>query len=262
MKRQVRLIVLLPEEEYPALPELPPLAGSAGSDALATAISQVAVAAARDDTVPALGGIRIEIHGDTLTMVATDRYRLAIRELRWDPEQPGLAAAVLVPARVLDDTARSLTSGAQVSISLGGDSLIGFAGAGRQTTTRLIAAEYPRYAALLPAEFSAVAELAAGSFADAVRRVALVAERNTPIQLAFSPGQVVLEAGAPGEAQATDILPAAFDGEELRTAFNPQYLLDGIGAIDSDLARISFTALTRRVGQTRRAVNQLPGARC
>ena len=221
-------LVLLPEEEYPTLPEMPPLAGTVGSDALATAISQVATAAGRDDTLPALTGIRIEIQGDTLT-----------------PPQPDLSTAVLVPARVLGDTARALTSGAEVSISLGGDSLIGFAGAGRQTTTRLLSGEYPKYGALLPSEFSATAELVAGSFAEAVKRVALVAERNTPVRLAFSQGQLVLEAGASEEAQAVEVLEAAFDGEDLQIAFNPQYLLDGIGAIDSDTARISFTSPTK-----------------
>ncbi|MBV9094862.1 MAG: DNA polymerase III subunit beta [Streptosporangiaceae bacterium] len=238
-------LVLLPEEEYPALPEMPPLVGSVGSDALASAIGQVAIAAGRDDTLPALTGIRIEIDGDMLTMVATDRYRLAVRELRWNTARPDLSTAVLVPARVLGDTARALTSGAEVSISLGGDSLIGFTGAGRQTTTRLLSGEYPKYQSLLPSEFSAVAELPAGSFAEAVRRVALVAERNTAVRLAFSQSQLVLEAGASEEAQATEILDAAFDGDDLQIAFNPHYLLDGIGGIDSDTARISFTSPTK-----------------
>jgi DNA polymerase-3 subunit beta len=238
-------LVLLPEEEYPTLPDMPPLTGSVGSDALASAISQVAIAAGRDDTLPALTGIRIEIEEDVLTLVATDRYRLAVRELRWNPAQSGLSTAVLVPARVLGDTARALTSGAEVSISLGGDSLIGFAGAGRQTTTRLLSGEYPKYRTLLPSEFGAVAELPAASFAEAVRRVALVADRNTPVRLAFSTGQLLLEAGASEEAQATEVLEAAFDGDDLQIAFNPQYLLDGIGAIDSDTARICFTAPTK-----------------
>ncbi len=238
-------LVMLPEEEYPTLPEMPPLVGSVGSDALASAIGQVAVAAGRDDTLPALTGIRIEIQGDLLTLVATDRYRLAVRELRWNPTETDLSTAVLVPARVLGETARALTSGAEVSISLGGESLIGFRGAGRQTTTRLLSGEYPKYASLLPAEFSATAELSAGPFAEAVKRVALVAERNTPVRLTFSPGQLVLEAGASEEAQAVEVLETAFEGDDLQIAFNPQYLLDGIGAIDTDVARISFTSPTK-----------------
>ena len=238
-------LVLLPEEEYPTLPEMPPLAGSVGSDALATAIGQVATAAGRDDTLPALTGIRIEIAGDTLTLVATDRYRLAVRELRWNPARPDLSTAVLVPARVLGDTARALTAGRRGGHLARRREPHRLCRGGRQTTARLLSGEYPKYASLLPSEFSATAELAADSFAEAVKRVALVAERNTPVRLAFSAGQLVLEAGASEEAQATEIVEAGFDGEDLQIAFNPQYLLDGIGAIGSDTARISFTSPTK-----------------
>ena len=133
----------------------------------------------------------VEINEDTLTMVATDRYRLAVRELRWTPVAPGLNTAVLVPARVLGDTARQMTGGAEVSVALattegGNDGIIGFEGSGRKTTTRLLSGEYPRYQTLLPSQFSAVAELPAAPFADAVKRVALVAERNTPVRLTFA----------------------------------------------------------------------------
>ena len=111
-------LLTMPDDEYPALPEMPPSAGSVGSDAFASAVSQSATAAGRDDTLPALTGVRIEIEGDTLTLISTDRYRLAVRELRWTPARPDLSAAVLVPARALAETARSLTSGAEVSIAL------------------------------------------------------------------------------------------------------------------------------------------------
>jgi len=87
--------------------------------------------------------------------------------------------------------------------------------------------------------------LPAAQFADAVKRVALVAERNTPVRLTFNPGEVLLEAGSGDEAQATEAIEASFEGETMQIAFNPQYLLDGIGAIDSDVARISFTTATR-----------------
>jgi DNA polymerase-3 subunit beta len=243
----------LPDDEYPTLPGMPPQAGAIGADALASAISQVAIAAGRDDTLPALTGIRMEFAGDTVTLVATDRYRLAVRELHWQPARPDMSAAVLVPARVLVDAARSLTTAAEVSIALTvpgddgsqGEGIIGFDGGGRQTTTRLLGGEYPRYQTLLPSEFNAVAELPAAPFAEAVKRVALVAERNTPVRLAFSAGELVLEAGAGDEAQAVETLEASFDGEDLQIAFNPQYLLDGLSAIDSDTARVSFTTPTR-----------------
>jgi DNA polymerase-3 subunit beta len=238
----------MPEEEYPALPEMPPAAGTIGSDAFATAVSQSTTAAGRDDTLPALTGVRIEIEGDTLTLVSTDRYRLAVRELRWSPAHPDLSAAVLVPAKALADTARSLTNGAQVSIALalpgtegGGDGMIGFEGAGRRTTTRLLSGEFPRYQALLPKTVNAAAELSVSLLSESVKRVALVAERNTPVRLAFSAGQLLLEAGTGDEAQAEEIIEAEFSGDDLSIAFNPQYLLDGLAVIDSDTVRITFT---------------------
>ena len=242
-------LLTMPEDEYPALPEMPPAAGTVGSDAFATAVSQSAVAAGRDDTLPALTGVRIEIEGDTLTLVSTDRYRLAVRELRWSPARPDISAAVLVPAKTLADTARSLTSGAEVSIALalpgedgpGGDGMIGFEGAGRRTTTRLLGGEFPRYQALLPSSTRAAAELSAAQLAEAVRRVALVAERNTAVHLAFSTGQLTLEAGSGDEAQAQEILEASYDGDDMSIAFNPQYLLDGLSALDSDTVRMAFT---------------------
>jgi DNA polymerase-3 subunit beta len=242
-------LLTMPEDEYPALPEMPPAAGTIGSDAFATAVSQSATAAGRDDTLPALTGVRIEIEGDTLTLVSTDRYRLAVRELRWSPARPDLTAAMLVPARALADTARSLTSSAQVSIALAlpgtdggaGDGMIGFEGAGRRTTTRLLSGEFPRYQSLLPKTVNAVAELPVSVLSESVKRVALVAERNTPVRLSFSTGQLMLEAGTGDEAQAEEFIEADFSGDDLSIAFNPQYLLDGLTAIDSDTVRISFT---------------------
>jgi DNA polymerase-3 subunit beta len=242
-------LLTMPEEEYPALPEMPPAAGTIGSDAFATAVSQSATAAGRDDTLPALTGVRIEIEGETLTLVSTDRYRLAVRELRWNPARPDLTAAMLVPAKALTDTARSLTGSAQVSIALAlpgsetgqGDGMIGFEGAGRRTTTRLLSGEFPRYQSLLPKTVNSAAELPVGLLSESVKRVALVAERNTPVRLSFSSGQLVLEAGTGDEAQAEEVIEADFSGDDLSIAFNPQYLLDGLTALDSDTVRISFT---------------------
>ena len=243
-------LLTMPAEDYPSLPEMPPPpAGSIGSDAFASAVSQSATAAGRDDTLPALTGVRIEIEGETLTLVSTDRYRLAVRELRWTPARADLSAAVLVPARALADTARALTAGAEVSIALalpgeegaGGEGMIGFEGGARRTTTRLLGGDFPRYQSLLPKQVNAVAELGTAPFAEAVKRVALVAERNTAVRLSFSAGQLLLEAGTGDEAQATEVIDASFEGDDIQIAFNPAYLLDGLTALDSDVTRVSFT---------------------
>lgn len=124
----------LPVEEYPALPEMPTATGTVPGEVFASAAAQVAIAAGRDDTLPVLTGVRIEIEGDTVTLASTDRYRFAVREFLWKPENPDASAVALVPAKTLLDTAKALTSGDTVTLALSGsgagEGLIGFEGAG------------------------------------------------------------------------------------------------------------------------------------
>jgi DNA polymerase-3 subunit beta len=239
----------MPVDEYPNLPPMPPLAGTVGSDEFAAAVAQVAIAAGRDDTLPMLTGVRVEIDGEAITLASTDRYRLAVRTLRWKPARPDLSAVALVPAKTLSDTAKSFTSGAEVSISLAdpaaGEGMIGFSGGGRRTTTRLLDAEFVKYQSLWPKETSAVAEVETAPFAEAVRRVGLVAEKNTPVRMSFTQGEVVMEAGSGEDAQAVEALAAQLEGEDMNIAFNPHYLLDGLSAIGSDTARLSMTTATK-----------------
>ncbi|CAM4188411.1 DNA polymerase III subunit beta [Nocardiopsis rhodophaea] len=257
-------LLTLPVEDYPTLPEMPGLAGSIGSDAFAAAVSQVAVAAGRDDTLPMLTGVRVEIEGDTVTLASTDRYRLAVRELTWKPENPELSVVALVPAKTLHDTAKSLTSGAEVAIALSGadtgEGMIGFEGGGRRTTTRLLDGEFPKYRALLPDSFDTVAEVQKSEFLEAVKRVSLVAERNTPLRLDFSEGRLVLEAGTGDEAQAVEALDAVLEGEDIQIAFNSAFLIDGLNAIDSDVARLQFTTSTKPAIITGKPVDDAPAS--
>jgi DNA polymerase III subunit beta len=239
----------LPVDDYPSLPAMPTTAGSLESDVFGAAVAQVALAAGRDETLPVLTGVRIEIEGEQVTLAATDRYRLAVRTLPWKPEQPGMSATALVPARTLADTAKALTSGPEVTLALStgttGEGMIGFEGGGRRTTSRLLEGEFPKYRSLLPNESSAFAEVATAPFVEAVKRVALVAARNAPVRLSFSPEGVVLEAGGQDDAQASERLECGWEGEDMAIAFNPQYLLDGLGAVDSDSTTLAFTAPTR-----------------
>jgi DNA polymerase-3 subunit beta len=126
-----------------------------------------------------------------------------------------------------------------------GEGLIGFEGNGRRTTTRLLDGEFPKYRTLLPNERSSVALVETSMLADAVKRVSLVAERNTPVRLSFDGSEVVLRAGAGDDAQANEAVECNVDGDALEIAFNPNYLLDGLAAIDSPIARFSFTQPTR-----------------
>ncbi|GAU66727.1 putative DNA polymerase III beta subunit [Streptomyces sp. NBRC 110611] len=239
----------LPVEEYPALPTMPTATGTVPGEVFASAVSQVAIAAGRDDTLPVLTGVRIEIEGDTVTLASTDRYRFAVREFLWKPESPDASAVALVPAKTLLDTAKSLSSGDTVTLALSGsgqgEGLIGFEGAGRRTTTRLLEGDLPKYRTLFPTEFNSVAVIETAPFVEAVKRVALVAERNTPVRLSFEQGVLILEAGSSDDAQAVERVDADLEGDDISIAFNPGFLLEGLSAIDSPVAQLSFTTSTK-----------------
>jgi DNA polymerase III subunit beta len=256
--------------DYPELPVMPTLAGKIGSDVFGAAVASVVVAAGRDDTLPVLTGVKLTISGDQLTLAATDRYRLAIRTLPWEPADDLGTATALVPARTLAESAKALTGGAHVSIAfegnadlagkadmarvaegtvggngLVGSGLIGFEGSRRRTTTRLLDGDFPKYQSLLPSESAATARLEKAALVEAVRRVALVAQRTAPVRLSFDTSEVTLEAGGVDEAQATESLAAAYEGEAMTIAFNPSFLLDGLGALDSDDVTLAFTTPTK-----------------
>jgi DNA polymerase III subunit beta len=237
-------LVSLPLAEYPELPPTPPVAGTIDGGELAAAVAQVLPAASRDDTLPMLTGICLDISGESMSLVATDRYRLAVRELRWEPADPGVRAIALVPARTLMDAARTMTAGEPVPVSFTPASepgpadagpqpvsgMISFASRGRRLTGRLIGGEFIRYQSRFPDSFGCRAEVPAASFIEAVRRVSLVADRASPVQLSFGQGQVVVEAHTEGRARAVETVTASFTGDEPVISFNPHYLLDGLTA--------------------------------
>jgi DNA polymerase III subunit beta len=232
-------LVSLPLAEYPALPTVPDVAGSVDGGLLATAAAQVGPAASRDDTLPMLTGVCLDFDGPVLTLAATDRYRMAVRAIDWDPADAGARFSVLVPARTLAEVARTMAPGKPVTIAVRqpdrgdtrpADGLICFEGAGRQLTARLIGAEFIRYEARFPAGFAASAELPAGPFTEAVRRVSLVADRGAAVQLAFRRDVVVIEAQSAGRARAVETVSARLDGDDQVISFNPHYLLDGLAA--------------------------------
>ncbi|UED88476.1 DNA polymerase III subunit beta [Streptomyces profundus] len=239
----------LPVEEYPALPQMPTATGTVSAEVFASAVSQVAIAAGRDDTLPVLTGVRVEIEGDVVTLASTDRYRFAVREFLWKPEVADVSSVALVPAKTLLDTAKSLSGGDTVSLALSGagagEGLIGFEGAGRRTTTRLLEGDLPKYRTLFPTEFNSVAVIETAPFVEAVKRVALVAERNTPVRLNFEQGVLILEAGSSDDAQAVERVDAQLEGDDISIAFNPGFLLEGLSAIDSPVAQLSFTTSTK-----------------
>lgn len=246
----------MPVEDYPSLPAMPEAAGTVRSSDFAHAVSQAITAAGRDDMLPVLTGVRLEIDGSSISLLATDRFRLSLRELNWSPNTPDESIAALVPAKVLGETAKSLTAGSEVTIALSrgggaGEGIIGFEGNApggiRRTTTRLLDGEFPKVRSLFPADNLTTATMDKAALIESVKRVSLVAERNTAVQLAFGDGVLTLDAGSGDEAQASESVEAEISGEDITTGFNPQFLLDGLGAIDESVVELAFTQASKPV---------------
>lgn len=262
----------MPVEDYPSLPALPEETGLVPADLFAEAVGQVAVAAGRDDTLPMLTGIRVEIAGDKVVLAATDRFRLAVREITWSPSAGDIDAAVLVPAKTLAEAAKSVTPGTDVHLALGTgaavgeERLLGLRSGGRRSTTRLLDTEFPKFRQLLPTEHTAVATVAVAELTEAIKRVALVADRGAQVRMEFGDGSVRLSAGGDGGVgTAEEELAVDFAGEPLTIAFNPTYLTDGLSSLESDRVTFGFTtpskpAVLRPAGEddTRTGVGPFP----
>lgn len=238
-------------EDYPPLPELPEAQGSVDARDFAAAISQVVIATSKDDTLPLLTGVRIEVEGPKITLLATDRYRLAQRELLWNPRDIEFSSQLLLKARVLSDVARNLTSGGDVELSLNPadasvrSAIIGFSAGERQATSSLMEGDYPPVRKLFPEETPLEYACSRTELLEAVKRVSLVVERKTPVHLTFGDGMLRLEAGQAESAQAEESIGLVSEAEELRTAFNPGYLQDGLAALDTEYVRFGFVHATK-----------------
>jgi DNA polymerase-3 subunit beta len=243
----------MPVEEYPRLPDMPTSSGTVKADDFATAVAQASAASGRDEMLPLLTGVRIELEGSTVSLMATDRFRASLRDLTWYPERADISAHALVPARVLGETARSLANSGDVTIAVSagesGDGLIGFEGqigtGSRRTTTRLLEGDFPRVRQLFQAQAETVAYVATSDLVEAVKRVALVAERNTPLRLTFADSSVLLEAGSGDEAQASEAIEATISGPDIAIGFNPTYLLEGLAVVGEPHVQLSFTQHTK-----------------
>lgn len=246
----------LPLDEYPDLPEMPTATGEITSDEFSQAISQVVVAAGRDELLPVFTGVRLEIDGAKISLLATDRYRMALKELTWHPGDENSTSAALVPARVLAEAARSMASGEVVSIALSnpevGEGLIGLDGHGngasRQLTTRLLGGEFPKVRHIMDIKPNLSVRCRTDELVASVKRVALVAEKNSPMRMVIGEDEIALRAASGDQAQASEAISAEvinhIGGDPALTAagFNPHYLVDALNAVDSPYVHFSFTA--------------------
>ena len=238
----------MPLEDYPSAPPMPEVSGVVDGALWQETVAQVVTAASSDDTLPLLVSVCIEIEGKTMSLMATDRYRLAVRDLTWEPSNKDASHRILVRASRLSDIAKALGSVGKVELAIdnsGRTGMIGFSAAGRHNVARLIDGEYPQVRNLFPSEATGYAVIGRQEMLDAIKRARLVVEKNSAVRLSFSEGQVILEAGQGDSAQTSEALEAALHGEDIVMAFNPSFLQEGLGATSAPYVRLSFTSASK-----------------
>lgn len=238
-------LLSMPVEEYPTLPQVSAETGRLPAEDFATAVAQVAVAASRDDVTPVITGVQLEVGDGSLSMVATDRYRVAVRAIGWEGSgtaQSGLTA--LVPARTLQEIGKTFGHSGTVSVSITSTDdreLIAFRADKKTVTSLLIKGNFPPVKRLFPETVENYAVINTGELIEAVRRVSLVLEREAALRFTFTVEGVTLEAIGSEQAQASEAIDAALTGSDTVVSLKPQFLLDGLGAVHSEFVRISFT---------------------
>lgn len=236
-------LLSMPVAEYPSLPVIGKPTGVIPAGTFSAAIAQVVVAASRDDVTPVITGVQLETGERSLGLVATDRYRVAIRAVEWHTEQTGESSA-LVPARTLQEVGRTFAGSGDVTISItrGGDrELIGFSADRRSVTSLLIKGNFPPVRRLFPDVVDHFAVVSTAELIEATRRVQLVLEREAALKYSFSADGVTLEAAGGEQAQASEQLDAVLTGGEMVVSLKPQFLLDGLSGVHTEFVRLSFT---------------------
>ena len=240
---------LMPNAEYPDLPQMPQQLGQVDAPTFVQAVSQACVAVSREENRPVLTGVRMQFEGDKVVLTSTDRFRLARATFSWSPQDPAVNTTTLVRGSLLRDISRSLDERQNLTLDFDTESpsLLGFENAGRASTSQLIDGEFPAVDRLFADEYPIQAVIDKQSLIGAIKRVALVAERNAPIRMVFSGNELTLSAGAVDEAQAKEIIDIDMDGDDITVAFNPSYLIEGLSAISEPYVRMKLTTAVKPV---------------
>ncbi|MDP9296743.1 MAG: DNA polymerase III subunit beta [Actinomycetota bacterium] len=227
---------LLPAEDFPSLQGPGGTKVVVESPRFAEAVSQVARAASRDEARPVLTGVLVEVNREGVTLVATDSYRLAVRDLTATAE--GEAKAI-VPERAMSEAGRAASADEKGEVQLFLDaSQVSFRIGSLALTSRLIEGEFPNYRQLLPEAYESRLIVSRQLLIDAVRRVGLLARDTTPVRMEFNALGVRLSSSSPDLGQAVEAVEARYEGEDITAAFNPNYLADGLAAASGESVRL------------------------
>ena len=233
----------MPIETYPPLPELPNVVGTVSGEDFHDAVSQVLPAVSKEDVTPQLSGVLIEGNEKALTLLATDRYRVAMRDVSWKGAA-GSEITPLVPSRILSEVAKTFAHQGEIQISVGGGEkeIIGFSANNRSVTTLLLKGSFPPVRSLFPSDVADFAIVNTHDLIDSARRVGLVLEREAPIKFDFAGSSVTLDASGNETAQASESVDVELTGKEIVVSLKPQFLIDGLSAVHSEFVKLAFTA--------------------
>ena len=238
-------LLSMPVEEYPTLPQVSEQTGLLPAEEFATAVAQVAVAASRDDVTPVITGVQLEVSHNSLSLVATDRYRVAVRAIDWDSAGSNVeSVTALVPARTLQEIGKTFGHSGTISVSITSTDereLIAFRADKKTVTSLLIKGNFPPVKRLFPETVDNYAVVNTAELIESVRRVSLVLEREAALRFSFTVDGLTLEAIGSEQAQASESIDAFLTGTDTVVSLKPQFLLDGLGAVKSEFVRISFT---------------------
>jgi DNA polymerase-3 subunit beta len=221
-------------EDFPRLPEVEGASTSSlDAEPLLEAITCVARAAGRDESRPVLAGVFVRLGSGRVAMVATDSYRLSVKESDIAGDVPELEA--IVPARALDELRRIAGGGGQVELAVL-DNHVAFGAGGVWLTTRKIDGQFPDHTKLIPetGEFAVDLSLTRSELLDVVRRMAVMAHRSSPLRLRLAEGELTISVQTPDVGEARESLPVAYSGEPLEIGFNAAYLQDGVESVEGD----------------------------
>ena len=236
----------LPAGDFPKLPSTAEgTAVQLDAGALAATIDRVAKAASRDETRPVLTGILVSLDDGTLRMVATDSYRLSVKESAV-PGMDGSAFEANVPARALQELGRVVAETQPEAVAIvTKDNQVVFESGRVTLSSRLIDGQFPNYRQLLPESYEHDVVVEKSELLGVVRRVSLMAQRNAPLRLRFEQGSVTLSAQTPDVGEASESVPVNYEGDELEIGFNPQFLQDGLESVGAKEVRLRLISALR-----------------
>lgn len=233
----------MPIETYPPLPEMPAAAGTVSGDDFQHAVSQVLPAVSKEDVTPQLNGVLVEAGEKALTLLATDRYRVAMRDVSWKPNASAIGTTSLVPSRILSEVAKNFSQQGEIQIGIGSGEkeIIGFSANNRSVTCNLLKGTFPPVKSLFPDTVEDFAIVNTQELVNSAKRVGLVLERESPIKFDFKEGSVTLDASGNETAQATEEVDVELTGKDIVVSLKPQFLIEGLSGVHSEFVKLSFT---------------------